>query len=149
MTAQDYIDSRSVPWIPCEDASSRGRCLGTTSERISDPSPTKTYLGQELHLTSAVTTSGGNHLSIIIRKDAVTSPGTFTVGLATDVQAGFTVPGSSGEVLFESGSVNLTAVNWSSGGQIAGTFSDLHRPADSLGVAPEARADGTLNISVP
>jgi len=123
--------------------------VGSTAERLSDTSPMRTYLGQELQVTTQVMTSGGNRLNIVVAKNTVINAGTYNVGIGTDVQAGFTVPGSSGVVFFETGTFNLTAVQWTSGGHLTGTFADLHRPADSLGLAPEASADGSVNIAVP
>lgn len=122
--------------------------MGSNSEHIVDVDPQTQYVGDELHVTTQVTTSSGNRLVIIFARSSVQDVTAYEVGLGKAVQAGFTVPGSSGTVFFEAGTFTLTAANWS-GGRVEGTFAGLHRPADALGVAPEASGTGSVSVVVP
>src|SRR5262245_7952654 len=122
--------------------------MGTNTERITDNYPTANFLGARLQVTTKPN-SAGNHLVIMVSRDSVQQETTYNIGIGTPVQAGFTVPGSSGTVLFETGAVTFTSINWTAPGKLAGMFSGLHRPADSLGLAPEASAEGSVNLTIP
>jgi hypothetical protein len=122
--------------------------MGTNAERIADAAPAVVFLGSQLQVTTK-SNSAGNRLVIAVDRDSVQQATSYSIGVGTPVQAGFTVPGSSGTVFFETGSVVFTSINWTAAGKLTGTFSGLHRPADSLGLAPEASADGSMNITIP
>jgi hypothetical protein len=121
--------------------------MGATADRIADPMPAVTYGGDHLTATSSMSTSNGNRFVVIVSSAATT--GTLQVGQTSAVQAGFSVPGATGTIFYDSGTFTATAIDLAAGGQIEGTFSGLYRPADALGLAPESTADGVVRISVP
>jgi hypothetical protein len=122
--------------------------IGTNAKRIVDNSPEVVLLGGQLQVTTAATPLG-NRVVLIVKRDAVQEPTTMDINVSTPIQAGFTVPGSSGTVFFESGSITVSAVDWTVGGLLTGTILELHRPADALGLAPEASANGSFSVLVP
>jgi len=113
------------------------------------PAVAKVGLGEQLNSVTQVATSTGNQFVIQFSSADVVSPAAYEVGLGKPVQAGFTVPGVSGTVFFETGTLTVTAVDWSIDGHIHGQLAALHRPADALGIAPEASASGSLKLRVP
>lgn len=121
--------------------------MGAKVDRIADMAPTVTYSGGKLTATSSTTTSDGYRFVVLLSSSATT--GTLEVGPSTPVQAGFSVPGMTGTIFYDSGTFAATVVEWSADGQIEGTFSDLHRAADALGLAPESSAEGAIRITVP
>ena len=123
--------------------------MGTTANHVLDPMPTTRLLGEQLNSVSQVTTSSGNQFVLQFSSSAVVNARAYEVGVGKPVQAGFTIPGMSGTIFFESGTLTVTALDWSAGGRLQGQLTGAHRPADALGVAPEATVSGSLNLSVP
>lgn len=124
--------------------------LGAKADRIADATPSTTFLSGRLNVTSSVATEDGNRFILQLASADLGAPGAFEVGLGTSVQAGFSVPGTMGTVLYDSGVFTATAIDWSAGtGRIEGTLTGLHRAADALGVAPESSADGMVRLTVP
>jgi len=121
--------------------------MGTKGDRIADAAPTVAYSGERLTATSSVATADGNRFVVLLSSTLAT--GTFDVGPSSPVQAGFSVPGATGTIFYDSGTFTATAVDWSPEGKVEGTFSGLHRPADALGLAPESSAEGVVRILVP
>lgn len=124
--------------------------MGSNADHLVDPNPTTKFVGDQLKTVSTVTTAEGNQFIVQFSATAVPSPGRFMIGLGTPVQAGFSVQGTSGTVLYESGSMVVSDVDWAStSGHVIATLSGLHRAADSLGVAPESSAQGSIDLVVP
>jgi len=124
--------------------------MGGETDRISDSEPVVRIVGDQFDVMSRAKTASGSQLVIQVSRANVSSVGTYDVGLATEVKVGFTTPGSTGAIFFETGSLSLIALDWSQpGGRLEGTLEGLHRPADSLGLAPETSATGTAVLLVP
>lgn len=123
--------------------------MGSTASRIADATPTVAHAGDKVTATSSETTAEGNRFVFVVPSDTVATPGTYDIGPATPVQAGFSVPGTTGTVFYDSGTFTVSAVDWSANGRIEGTFEGLHRPADTLGLAPESSAEGSVQVTIP
>lgn len=124
--------------------------MGSNADHLVDQNPSTKFVGDQLRTVSTVTTGEGNQFIIQFSATAVPAPGTYAIGLSTPVQAGFSLQGMSGTVLYDSGSMVVSDIDWSStSGHVIGMLSGLHRPADSLGVAPESSAQGSIDLIIP
>ena len=123
--------------------------MGPRTDHVSDTAPVMQWLGDTFIVRSHQATEGGNNFVLQMSMHAVEMEGTVDVGLGKPVQAGFTVPGMTGTVLYESGTFTATRVEWSGAARIEGTFSNLHRPVDALGLASESAAAGSIGAEIP